>query len=68
MTAFAKALDSADKLTLDEQEELAFTLRRRIAERRRAELIEAVKESRAEFSKGSLRPASPSVILKLIKA
>jgi uncharacterized tellurite resistance protein B-like protein len=68
MTAFAKALDSADKLTLDEQEELTSTLRRRIAERRRTELIEAVKESRAEFSTGSLQSASPSAILKLVQA
>jgi hypothetical protein len=63
MTAFAKALDSADKLTLDEQEELASTLQNRIAERRRAEVVQTVRESRVEFSKGGLKPASPAAIL-----
>jgi len=67
MTAFAKALDAADKLSLDEQEEPSSTLRHRIAERRRAELFEAVKEARAEFVEGRLKAASPAAILKLIK-
>jgi hypothetical protein len=68
MTAFAKLLDSADHLPLEEQEELAETLRRRVAEKRRAELILAVKEARAEFARGRCKPATPAAILGKILA
>jgi len=68
MTTFASALESADKLTLDEQEQLAATLQRRIAERRREELFQAVKEARAEHAAGKIKPASVSAIMKRIRA
>jgi hypothetical protein len=68
MSTFASTLDLADRLSLDEQEEMAATLRRRVVEKRRAELISAVKEARAEFAAGHLKVASPSAIMKLIKA
>jgi hypothetical protein len=67
MTTFASALDSAEKLTLDEQEELALTLRRRVAERRRFEVIKAAAEAKQEFGKGQLKAASPVAIMKLIR-
>lgn len=68
MTAFAKVLDSADRLPLEEQEELAETLRRRIAEKRRAELVHAVKEARDEFSKGRCKSETPDSIVRKIFA
>jgi hypothetical protein len=68
MSTFASTLDLADKLSLDEQEELSATLRRRVAEKRRAELIATVKEARAEFAAGKVKAASPSAIMKLVKA
>ena len=68
MTAFAKLLNSADELPLEEQEELVETLSRRVAEQRRAEVIAAVKEARAEFARGRCKPATPSAILKKILA
>ncbi|MBE7497998.1 MAG: hypothetical protein HS117_23905 [Verrucomicrobiaceae bacterium] len=68
MSTFASTLDLADKLSLDEQEELSATLRRRVAEKRRAELIVTVKEARAEFAAGKVKAASPSAIMKLVKA
>jgi hypothetical protein len=68
MSTFASTLDLADRLSLDEQEELSATLRRRVAEKRRAELIAAVKEARTEFAAGKTKAASPSAIMKMIKA
>ena len=54
--------------SLDEQEELSNTLRRRVAEKRREELISAVKEARAERAMSKFKAASPSAIMKMIKA
>lgn len=67
MSTFASTLDLADQLSLDEQEELSETLRRRVAEKRRAELIVAVKEARAEFAAGKIKAASPVTIMRMIK-
>ncbi len=68
MSTFASTLELADRLTLDEQEELSATLSRRVAEKRRAELIVAVKEARADFAAAKVKPASPAAILKMLKA
>jgi hypothetical protein len=68
MTTFASTLDAADQLTLEEQEELAATLRRRIAERRRDELVQAVREARAEYARGRIKPASATEIARLIRS
>ena len=68
MNGYAKVLDSADRLSLEEQEQLAATLQRRVVERRRAEIVAAVKEARADFSGGRVKPASPATIFqKLVK-
>ena len=65
---YAAALDSADRLSLEEQEQLAATLQRRVAERRRAEIVAAVKDARADFAGGKEKPASPATIFqKLVK-
>ena len=68
MSTFASTLDLADRLSLDEQEELSDTLRRRVAEKRRAELVAAVKEARAEFASGKINAAAPSAVMKMLKA
>ena len=68
MTAFAKLLDSADRLPIDEQEELAATIHRRVAAQRREEIVIAVKESRAEYAAGRCKTASADAILKKILA
>ena len=67
MTSYASTLDAADRLSLDEQEELAATLRRRIAEKRRAELVVAVKEARTEFAQGRIKPASVAAIMQRVR-
>lgn len=68
MTKFAQVLDSADALAVEEQESLVEVLQRRLAERRRAELVEAVKAARREFKAGKCKPATPAQILKRILA
>jgi hypothetical protein len=68
MTTYATTLDAADRLTLEEQEDLADTLRHRIAEKRRAELIAAVKEARTELARGSSKPATVAAIMQRIRA
>ncbi|HXI71030.1 MAG TPA: hypothetical protein VNN22_11810 [Verrucomicrobiae bacterium] len=66
MTKFAQVLDSADGLAIEEQESLVEVLQHRLAEHRRAELVEAVKSARREFKEGHLRPATPAQIFKRI--
>ena len=68
MTKFAQVLDSADGLAFEEQESLVEVLQHRLAEHRRAELVEAVKAARQEFKAGRCRPATPAQIVKRIFA
>lgn len=68
MSTFAAALEYADQLPLEQQEELAETLRRRIAEQRRAQIVLSVKEARKEFAKGTIKPRTAAEVMKLIRA
>ena len=68
MTKYAQVLDSADGLAIEDQESLVEVLQHRVAERRRAELIEAVKSARRECKAGKCRPATPAQIIKRILA
>jgi hypothetical protein len=68
MKTFAQVLDSADELGLEEQESLVEVLQRRVAERRRAALIETVASARREFEQGRCRPATAKQIVKRILA
>jgi hypothetical protein len=65
---FAQVLESADQLEMEEQESLVEVLQRRLADRHRAILVEAVKSARREFKAGECRPATPKQILKRILA
>lgn len=67
MTSYATTLEAADRLSLEEQEELAATLRRRIAEKRRAELLAAVKDARAENARGACKPAGVASIMRQVR-
>lgn len=67
MTSYATTLVAAERLSLEEQEELAATLRLRIAEKRWAELVAAVKEARAEFARGSCKAASVGAIMQHVR-
>lgn len=67
MTTFASTLAAADRLSLEEQEELAATLHRRVAEKRRAELVVAVKAARSEHARGECKPATVAAIMQRIR-
>jgi hypothetical protein len=68
MNGFAAVLASADRLSVEEQEQLANALHRRVAERRRVEVVAAVKEAPAEFASGKVKAASPAAIFhKLVR-
>jgi hypothetical protein len=58
MAIFSEVVDAADRLSIEEQEELLAIVRRRLAERRRAELVGDVEEARAEFAAGKARPVT----------
>jgi hypothetical protein len=68
MTKFAQVLDSADELAIEDQESLVEVLQHRLAEHRRAELVEAVKSARRDFRQGRCRPATPAQIVKRLFA
>ena len=63
MVMFSDVVDAADRLSTEEQEELLELLRRRLAERRRAQLVREVQESRAEFAAGQAGSASADEII-----
>lgn len=55
---FGEVLDAVDRLPVEEQEELAAILLRRLAERGRKRVIQDVQESRREFEEGGCRPTT----------
>ena len=68
MKTFAQVLASADELGVEEQESLVEVLQRRLAERRRESLLEAVQSARRQFEGSRCRPATPRQIVKCIFA
>ncbi len=66
MTTFAEVVEAAGELSLEEQEDLLETLRRRLSAARREEILRAIEEGRAEFAAGKLKPESPAEIMKRI--
>ena len=67
MNSYAATLDALESLPLDEQESLLEIMQRRLAERRRAELIATVKQARKELANGQCRPVSVAAIMRQIK-
>ncbi len=63
MSTFSDVLDAAQGLSADEQEALLEILRRRLAERRRTQLVREVREARAEFAAGQARPGTIDEIM-----
>lgn len=66
VVTFNEILESADKLSLDEQETLTEVLHRRIIEHRRAELAKEIWEAQQEFKEGKCKSATPSELMKEI--
>ena len=67
MTTFSDVVDAADDLSVDEQETLVEIIRRRIAKRNRAVLIQEVAEARAEFQPSQTRASSVSDIMDEVR-
>ena len=68
MKSYDQVLDDIDALPEDQQESLVDTVRKRLADRRRTELVRAVGDARKEFKAGMLRPATPREIMRKILA
>ena len=68
MKNYGQVLDAIEALPEEEQESLMDIVRKRLAERRRAELVKVVGEARKEFKSGKLRPTTPSEIMRKILA
>jgi preprotein translocase subunit SecA len=63
---FGEVLEAIDTLSLEDQETLEEILRRRIIERRRAELVHDVQEAQQEFQAGQCRPVTPEELMQEI--
>jgi polyphosphate kinase len=64
--SFHVVVEAADRLTEEEQETLIELLSRRLADRRRAQLVTDIQGAQREFGSGGLRPTSPDEIMKEI--
>jgi hypothetical protein len=62
--AFADALDAVERLDVDAQAELVAILSRRLAERGRERVVEAVAESRREFAAGQCQPMTAAELVR----
>lgn len=61
-------LESAESLSVEEQETLIEVLHRRLAESRRGEIVAEIQKGNAEFDQGHLRPVTPEqVICEILK-
>jgi U3 small nucleolar ribonucleoprotein component len=61
--SFGEVLDTVEQLSLEDQEALADIIRRRIIERRRAELAKDIREAQEEFEAGNARPVTPDELM-----
>jgi hypothetical protein len=61
---FHKVLNDIDHLSLDEQETLVDIVRKRLAEKRRRQIIADVNDGEKEFEAGRLKPATVSEIMR----
>lgn len=63
---FGEVLEAADRLSLEEQQELAAILNRRLAEAARHQVAAEVQESRQEFAEGRCIPVAPDELMREI--
>ena len=68
MNSYAATLEALEALLPEEQESVLEIMNRRLAERRRAELIATVKQSRKEHAAGQCKPASVASIMRQVKS
>lgn len=63
---FAEILDSADRLPIEEQEDLIRILQSRLRDRHRADRIRDVQEAQNEYAEGKCHPKTPQQLMKEI--
>ncbi len=63
MLSFREVLDRVEQLPLEDQEALTDIIRRRIIERRRAELAKGIREAQEEFKAGNAHPVTPDELM-----
>jgi len=68
MKSYGQVLDSIEALPDEQQESLVDTVRKRLAERRRAALVKSIGEARKEFKSGKIRPATAAEIMRKVRA
>lgn len=67
MNEYAATVEALESLGVEEQESVLEIMRRRLAERRRAELIATVKQARQELAGDRVKPASVAAIMRRVK-
>ena len=65
--SFNDVLEAVEGLSFDKQETLVGILRRRLAERRRAELVQDAREAYEEYQRGECRPTTPQELVREIR-
>lgn len=60
---YAEVVEAAGNLTADEQESLIETIRHRLAQRRREEILAEIEEARAALASGRVAPKTPQQIV-----
>ncbi len=65
-TTFSDVLETIEGFSIDEKETLVGILQHRLQEAKRQRVIKSVKESRREFERGELKPASVDEIMSEI--
>lgn len=63
---FGDVLEAADQLSEDEQETLLEVLQKRLAERRRLEIAEDVRQARLEHERGKTQVVTPDELMNEI--
>lgn len=63
---FNEVLESANRLSLDEQDVLTEILHRRLIEYRRKEIAKEIQEAQQEYQEGRCQPKTPLELMKEI--
>ncbi len=63
-TVFSDVLEAAEQLDMDSQAELLSVLSRRLAERGRERVVDAVAQARREFAAGQCQPMTAAEMVR----
>ncbi|MEM7594718.1 MAG: hypothetical protein AAF383_25015 [Cyanobacteria bacterium P01_A01_bin.83] len=65
-TNFGDILEAAEKLSVEDREDLIRILQNRLREQKRADVIRDVRQSEQEFAQGKCQPVTPEQLMKEI--